>query len=157
MGLKKIKKPNGEVYYVDEKGHRIFSTNMDNLSETVARNIPDEELQLKVLLTTETNPIDININQRIGVISAECVFSSDLFEDFFQSSESEIYRGTKKAKDALKTAKQNVLRDLRIEALNLEANAVVGVNLSYSEFYNKKRSMILLLASGTAVKLNKGQ
>ena len=135
MGLKKIKKPNGEVYYVDETGHKIFSTSTDNLNETAARNIPDEELQQKVLLTTEANPVD------------------ELFEDFFESSESEIYRGTKTAKDALKTAKQNVLRDLRIEAITLEANAVIGVNLSYSEFYSKKRSMVLLLATGTAVKL----
>ena len=153
MGLKKIKKPNGEVYYVDETGHKIFSTSTDNLNETAARNIPDEELQQKVLLTTEANPVDININQRIDIISAECVFSSELFEDFFESSESEIYRGTKKANDALKTAKQNVLRDLRIEAITLEANAVIGVSLSYSEFYSKKRSMVLLLATGTAVKL----
>ena len=153
MGLKKIKKPNGEVYYVDETGHKIFSTSTENLNETVTKNIPDEELQKKVLLTTETNPVDINISQRIDIVSAECVFSSDLFEDFFESSENEIYRGTKTAKDALKTAKQNVLRDLRIEAINLEANAVIGINLSYSEFYSKKRSMILLLATGTAVKL----
>ena len=153
MGLKKIKKPNGEVYYVDETGHKIFSTSTDNLNETAARNIPDEELQQKVLLTTEANPVDIHINQRIDIISAECIFSSELFEDFFESSESEIYRGTKKANDALKTAKQNVLRDLRIEAITLEANAVIGINLSYSEFYSKKRSMVLLLATGTAVKL----
>ena len=153
MGLKKIKKPNGEVYYVDETGHKIFSTSTDNLNETAARNIPDEELQQKVLLTTEANSVDIHINQRIDIISAECIFSSELFEDFFESSESEIYRGTKKANDALKTAKQNVLRDLRIEAITLEANAVIGINLSYSEFYSKKRSMVLLLATGTAIKL----
>ena len=38
MGLKKIKKPNGEVYYIDEKGHRVFSTSTDNLNETKIRN-----------------------------------------------------------------------------------------------------------------------
>ncbi|MGA8265598.1 MAG: heavy metal-binding domain-containing protein [Ignavibacteriaceae bacterium] len=153
MGLKQIKKPNGEVYYIDEKGRRIFSTSTDNLNETVTRNIPDEELQKKVLLTTETNPLDINIGLRIDIISAECVFSSDLFEDFFQSNENEIRKGTKVAKDALKKAKQNVLRELRIEAINIGADAVIGVNLSYSEFYNKKKSMVLLLATGTAIKL----
>ena len=153
MGLKKIKKPNGEVYYIDETGHRVFSTSIDNLSETIAKNIPDEDLQKKVLLTTETNPADINIGERIDIISAESIFSSDLFEDFFQSGENEIHKGTKTAKDALKKAKQNVLRELRIEAINIGADAVIGVNLSYSEFYNKKKSMVLLLATGTAIKL----
>ena len=153
MGLKKIKKPNGEVYYIDESGHRIFSTNMDNLSETVARNTPDEELQKKVILTTETNPANVNISERIDIISAECVFSTNLFEDFFQSGENDVNSGTKSAQQILKNAKQNVLRDLRLEAINLNADAVIGINLSYSEFYNKKKSMAVLLATGTAVKL----
>ena len=153
MGLKKIKKPNGEVYYVDETGHRIFSTNMDNLSETVARNTPDEELQKKVILTTETNPANVNISERIDIISAECVFSTNLFEDFFRSGENDVNSGTKSAQQILKNAKHNVLRDLRLEAINLNADAVIGINLSYSEFYNKKKSMAVLLATGTAVKL----
>ena len=153
MGLKKIKKPNGEVYYIDERGNRVFSTSMDNLSETIARNIPDEELQKKVLLTTETNPVDINISERIDIISAESIFSTNSFEDFFQSGEDEIHRGTKSARETLKNAKQDVLRELRVEAMNKKADAVIGVNLSYSEFYSRKKSMVLLLATGTAVKL----
>jgi len=153
MGLRKIKKPNGEVYYVDERGHRVFSTNMDNLSETVTRNIPDEELQKKILLTTETSPANLNISERIDIISAESVFSTSLFEDFFQSGEHEIRSGTQSAQNAFKNARENVLRELRIEAINVNADAVIGINLSYSEFYNKRKSMVLLLATGTAVKL----
>ena len=153
MGLRKIKKPNGEVYYVDERGHRVFSSNMDNLSDTVTRNIPDEELQKKILLTTETNPANLNIGERIDIISAESVFSTNSFEDFFQSGEREIRSGTKSAQDTFKNARENVLRELRIEAINVNADAVIGVNLSYSEFYNKRKSMVLLLATGTAVKL----
>ncbi len=153
MGLKKIKKPDGEVYYIDERGHRVFSTNLENLNETVTRNIPDDELQKKILLTTETNPSDLVIHERIDVISAECVFSAGLFEDFFLSGDDEIRSGTKSAQDTLRNARQNVLRELRIEAINLDANAVIGVNISYTEFYNRKKSMILLLATGTAIKL----
>lgn len=153
MGLKKIKKPNGEIYYIDERGHRVFSTALDNLNETKTRNIPDEELQKKVLLTTETNPLDLNIFERIDVISAECIFSNNLFEDFFESGENDVHSGTKSAQDALRNARYNVLRELRIEAVNISADAVIGVNLSYSEFYNKRKSMVLLLATGTAVKL----
>ncbi|HKI77457.1 MAG TPA: heavy metal-binding domain-containing protein [Ignavibacteriaceae bacterium] len=153
MGLKRIKKPDGEIYFIDERGHRVFSTDIENLKDTISRNIPDEELQKKILLTTETNPIDLIINERLDVISAECVFSSDLFQDFFESDDNEIRSGTKSAQDALRNARQNVLRELRIEAINLKADAVIGVKLSYTEFYNKKKSMVLLLATGTAVKL----
>ena len=153
MGLKKIKKPNGEVYYVDERGHRIFSNSLDNLSETKTKNIPDEDLRNKVILTTETNPIDLTIIERIDVISAEYIFSTNLFKEFFDSDENDIRSEKKSALSFLRNAKQNALRELRIEAINLKADAVIGVNLSYTEFYNKRKSMVLLLASGTAVKL----
>jgi uncharacterized protein YbjQ (UPF0145 family) len=154
MGLKKIKKPNGEVYFIDERGHRVFSTDIENLKDTIARNIPDEELQKKILLTTESNPQNLLIRERIDVISAECIFSSRLFEDFFNSSEDEIRNGSNSAHKTFRSARQNVLRELRIEAINIKADAVIGVKLSYSEFSSKKKSMILFLATGTAIKLN---
>jgi len=154
MGLKKIKKPNGEVYFIDEKGNRVFSTDIENLKDTIARNIPDEDLQKRILLTTESNPQDLLIRERIDIISAECIFSSHLFEDFFNSSEDEIRNGSKSAHNTLRRARQNALRELRIEAINIGADAVIGINLSYSEFSNRKKSMILFLATGTAVKLN---
>jgi len=153
MGLKKIKKPNGEVYYVDERGHRIFSNTLDNLNETKSKNISDEDLRNKVILTTETNPIDLTINERIDVISAEYIFSTNSFKEFFDSDKNDIRSEKKIAQSILRNAKQNALRELRIEALNLNADAVIGVNISYTEFYNKRNSMVLLLASGTAVKL----
>jgi uncharacterized protein YbjQ (UPF0145 family) len=153
MGLKKIKKPNGEVYYIDETGRRVFSTSIDNLNEAKTRNIADEELRKKVILTTETTPIDFTINERIDVISAEYIFSTNTFEDYFDSDEKEMRSEIKLVQNVLRNAKENVLRELRIEALNLNADAVIGVNLSYTEFYNKRKSMVLLLATGTAVKL----
>jgi uncharacterized protein YbjQ (UPF0145 family) len=153
VGLKKIKKPNGEVYYIDESGRRVFSTSIDNLNEAKTRNIADEELRKKVILTTETSPIDFTINERIDVISAEYIFSTNTFEDYFDSDEKEMRSEIKLVQNVLRNAKENVLRELRIEALNLNADAVIGVNLSYTEFYNKRKSMVLLLATGTAVKL----
>jgi uncharacterized protein YbjQ (UPF0145 family) len=153
MGLKKIKKPNGEVYYIDETGRRVFSTSMDNLNEAKTRDIADEELRKKVILTTETSPIDLTINERMDVISAECIFSTNTFEDYFDSDEKEMRSEIKLVQNVLRNAKENALRELRIEALNLNADAVIAVNLSYTEFYNKRKSMVLLLATGTAVKL----
>jgi uncharacterized protein YbjQ (UPF0145 family) len=153
MGLKKIQKPNGEVYYIDETGRRVFSTSIDNLNEAKIRDIADEDLRKKVILTTETSPIDLTINERIDVISAEYIFSANSFEEFFDSDEKEMHREIKFAQNVLRNAKENALRELRIEALNLNADAVIGVNLSYTEFYNKRKSMVLLLATGTAVKL----
>jgi uncharacterized protein YbjQ (UPF0145 family) len=153
VGLKKIKKPNGEVYYIDERGRRVFSTSLDNLNEAKTRDIADEDLRKKVILTTETSPVDVAINERIDVISAEYIFPMNSFEEFFDSDDKDMNREIKFAQNVLRNAKENALRELRIEALNLNADAVIGVNLSYTEFYNKRKSMVLLMATGTAVKL----
>ncbi|MBU1097057.1 MAG: heavy metal-binding domain-containing protein [Bacteroidetes bacterium] len=51
--------------------------------------------------------------------------------------------------------RETVLRELRIEALNLGANVVIGVDLDYSEFSRQGKSMLCLVASGTAVIIKK--
>ncbi|MBK8638308.1 MAG: YbjQ family protein [Chromatiaceae bacterium] len=51
----------------------------------------------------------------------------------------------------LKAARKTALEELRKEAEELGANAVIGVRLDYSEFSGDGKSMLFLVASGTAV------
>jgi uncharacterized protein YbjQ (UPF0145 family) len=51
----------------------------------------------------------------------------------------------------LREARQYCLSELRAEAQSLGANAVIAVSLSYSEFSGQGKSMLFLVASGTAV------
>lgn len=53
----------------------------------------------------------------------------------------------------LKEARTAALDELRAEALALGADAVVGIDLDYSEISGGGKSMLFLVASGTAVKL----
>jgi uncharacterized protein YbjQ (UPF0145 family) len=56
--------------------------------------------------------------------------------------------------NTLRDAKENVLRELRREAYRVGANAVIGVDLDYSEFSGGGKSMLFVVASGTAIKAN---
>ena len=56
---------------------------------------------------------------------------------------------TRTQKDARKTC----LRELKIAAMELDADAVIAVDLDYQEFSGKGKGMLFLIASGTAVKL----
>ena len=51
----------------------------------------------------------------------------------------------------LKEARTAALDELRAEALALGADAVVGIDLDYSEISGGGKSMLFLVASGTAV------
>lgn len=69
------------------------------------------------------------------------------FRDVFGGRSETMQRGLKQARKA-------ALAELRQEAFDLGADAVVGVDLDYSEISGGGKSMLFLVASGTAVKLH---
>jgi uncharacterized protein YbjQ (UPF0145 family) len=108
-------------------------------------------LKKSIILTTETNP-NIEIVERLEIISAECVFGMNIFRDLFASVRDVVGGKSKATQRVLKDARIEVLKDLREEAFIVGANAVVGVDLDYGEFSGGGKSMLLVVATGTAVK-----
>ena len=108
-----------------------------------------------IVLTTETNPQNMDIGERIEIITAECVFGMNIFRDMF-SSVRDIFGGrSSAAQKVLKDARKKCLSELREEAALVGADAVVGIDLDYNEFSGGGKSMLFLVASGTAVTLIK--
>ena len=65
---------------------------------------------------------------------------------------SDFFGGRNKStQGVLKDARKTVLYELKKEAHLLGANAVIGVDLDYSEFSGGGKSMLFVVASGTAV------
>ncbi|MBW6495804.1 MAG: YbjQ family protein [Burkholderiaceae bacterium] len=105
-----------------------------------------------IMMTTETAP-GIDIAERIEIISAECVFGMNVFKDIGSSIRDLVGGRNKAFQDALREARKTVLSELRKEALEVGADAVVAVDLDYSEVSGGGKSMMFLVASGTAVKM----
>lgn len=104
-----------------------------------------------VLLTTETNP-DLHIIKRLDIITAECAFGMNVFKDIFASFTDTFGGRSKSIQNTLRDARKVVLDELRKEALSIGANAVIAVDLDYSEISGGGKSgMLFLVASGTAV------
>ncbi len=79
----------------------------------------------------------------------------NIFKDFFAGVR-DIFGGRSAAtQGVLRDARKVVLTELRREAYSVGANAVVGVDLDYSEFSGGGKSMLFLVASGTAVQLKR--
>ena len=55
--------------------------------------------------------------------------------------------------DAMRDARETVLYELKRDAHRLGANAVVGVDLDYVELAATGSTMLLIVASGTAVRV----
>ena len=102
-----------------------------------------------VMLTTETAP-NLNITKRIEIVTAECAFGMNIFKDLFAGVRDIVGGRSKAVQNTLRDSRRTALYELKKEAYEVGANAVVGVGLDYIEL-SGGTGMIILVASGTAV------
>lgn len=115
----------------------------------------DQEKIDAVILTTEVAS-DLIIIERIDIVTAECAFGMNIFKDLFASAR-DIFGGRSRAvQNTMRDARKTALSELRREAYLVGANAVVGVDLDYVEL-SASGSMVMLVASGTAVRVQTHQ
>jgi uncharacterized protein YbjQ (UPF0145 family) len=106
-----------------------------------------------IILTTESNPIDLPVEERLEIITAECVFGINIFRDLFADVRNIFGGRSDSSQKVLRDARKKCLSELQLEAHSIGADAVIGINLDYNEFSGGNKSMLFLVASGTAVKL----
>ena len=113
-------------------------------------NLFDKASYIK--LTTSNSFSNHEILDEIDIITAECVFGMNVFRDFFAGL-TDFFGGRSKASQkVLRDARKACLEELRIEAAEIGADGVIGIDLDYSEISGKGKGMLFLVASGTAVK-----
>lgn len=95
------------------------------------------------VITEYLGPIISNEVLGVNVISDSIASISDFFGGF---------SGTYRSK--LEDLKKTVLDDLKYQAQNLGADAIVGFSVAFNEISGKGKQMFMATATGTAVKLN---
>ncbi|HEY9163942.1 MAG TPA: YbjQ family protein [Magnetovibrio sp.] len=106
-----------------------------------------------MILTTEFSMPEYRVTQRLEIITAECVFGMNMFRDMFASIRDIVGGRSSASQKVLRDARRTCLTELRREALIAGADAVIGVDLDYSEISGDGKSMLMVVASGTAVKI----
>lgn len=109
-----------------------------------------------IMLTTEAYPQGLTITRRIEVVTAECAFGMNIFKDLFAGVRDIVGGRSEAVQKTLRDARRTALYELKKEAHAVAANAVIGVDLDYVEL-SAAGSMVLLVASGTAVIVEKKQ
>ncbi len=140
----------------------LFSKDEKEIQELIDSKQYDElpveaidDLAKELIVTTESTLSGYDVVQRIEVITAECVFGMNLFKDFFAGIR-DIFGGRSKASQkVLRDSRRVCLTELRREALMVGANAVIAVDLDYSEISGDGKSMLFMVASGTACHVEK--
>ena len=126
-------------------------TKEEILSSLFADNEVDMAIDA-IMLTTEAFPIGLTINRRIEVVTAECAFGMNMFKDLFAGVRDIVGGRSEAVQRTLRDSRRTALYELKKEAHAVGANAVVGVDLDYVEL-SSVGSMVLLVASGTAVRV----
>lgn len=108
-----------------------------------------------VILTTAPSLEGYRVLETVEVISSECVFGMNLFLDMFVGL-TDVFGGrSESSQQVLRDARHTCLRELKKEAAEIGANAVIAIEMNYSEFSGKGKSMLFLVATGTAVRVEK--
>jgi uncharacterized protein YbjQ (UPF0145 family) len=118
-------------------------------AEKIAQNNIKTTRVDAIMLTTETAP-NLNITKRIEIVTAECAFGMNMFKDLFAGVRNVVGGRSKAVQKTMRDSRRTALYELKREAFEVGANAVVGVDLDYVEL-SGAGSMVMLVASGTAV------
>ena len=126
-----------------------------HMGESTAVQQEAKEQTYSVKLTTTPHYPNLEIEEVKGVITSECVFGMNVFKDFFAGI-TDFFGGRSKASQSvLRDARETCLNELKKEAYAIGADGVIGIDLDYSEISGGGKSMLFLVASGTAVKFKK--
>ena len=104
-----------------------------------------------MILTTTTLISGREIEAYLGLVTGEAIIGANIFKDIFASIRDIVGGRSGSYERVLKEAKDNALRELEMHAINLGADAVIGIDLDY-ESLGQNGSMLMVSASGTAVK-----
>ncbi|WP_343345462.1 heavy metal-binding domain-containing protein [Sphingomicrobium sp. XHP0239] len=92
------------------------------------------------------------ISAYLGIVHGEVIVGANIFKDLFAGIRDIVGGRSGSYEKALDEARRQALAELQGDAAELGADAIVGIDLDY-EVLGKEGSMLMVTASGTAVKL----
>ena len=105
------------------------------------------------MILSTTNTIEGKpVKDYLGIVTGETIIGANIFKDFFASIRDIVGGRSGSYERVLREAKDTALKEMKEEAIKLNANAVIGIDLDY-ETVGKNGGMLMVTASGTAVKL----
>ncbi|HAG51411.1 MAG TPA: hypothetical protein DHU69_10045 [Deltaproteobacteria bacterium] len=104
-----------------------------------------------MLITTTTSIDGRKVVEYKGIVTTQVFMGVNLFKDIF-SGFRDIVGGRSKAMETeFNKAKELLLRELGDEAVNLRANAIIGLKIDFEDVGKVSGNAFMLLGTGTGV------
>ncbi len=107
-----------------------------------------------MIITTTDSIEGRSITAYLGIVSADAVMGTNIFRDILANVRDIVGGRSKSYENILAEAKEAALTDLHARAAALGADAVVAVDLDYEVVGGGSKTMLMVSANGTAVKLS---
>lgn len=105
-----------------------------------------------MIITTTPSVEGKPILEYLGVVTGEAIIGANILKDIFAAVRDVVGGRSEAYEEALRTAREEALREMAKEAESRGASAVVGMDLDY-EVLGSKNGMLMVTACGTAVRL----
>lgn len=106
-----------------------------------------------MLITTTASVEGRAIAAYLGLVAGEAVMGTNFIRDFFAGIRDIVGGRSASYEKELRRARDMALQAMQEEAQALGADAVVGVDLDYETIGGGDKSMLMVSANGTAVRL----
>jgi len=106
-----------------------------------------------MIITTTPNIEGSRIAEYLGLVNGETIMGANIFADIFAGIRNVIGGRSGAYEKELRKAKEIAIKEMEQEAVQLGADAIVGVDLDYETITSDQGSMLMVIASGTAIKL----
>ncbi len=115
--------------------------------QAAAQEVAQARYDNMIMTTTPTIEYR-SITEYRGVVGAQVLAGISIFKDVFAGFRNVVGGRSKQLQSSMKQMREQALQELKEEAFELGANAVVGIKIDFDEY---AEGMMMLSASGTAV------
>lgn len=159
MGMcKGCKQVFSAIYMKDGYCEDCMSNGLRNLY--LAENQRQEEIKsnpklLDTIIITTENVVDFKIENRIAIVSSQCIFGINILKDMFTFVRDIVGGRVNSLENGLDEATKKVLDELREKAYNLGGDAVIAVKIEHTYNNANSGSILSVFATGTVVTIKK--
>ena len=105
-----------------------------------------------MIITTTPSLEGKPIQEYLGIVTGEAIIGANILKDFMAGIRDIVGGRSAAYEKALRSAREEALREMATEAQARNADAVIGVDLDY-EVLGTGNGMLMVSVSGTAVRL----
>ncbi len=130
----------------------IHAEREEQLAEREEQLKKNQQLFDSIIITTTSTIENSIITKYIGVVTAQVYIGVNIFRDIFSSVRDVVGGRSKSMENELTRAKNLLIREIKEEAVKINADAVVGLKIDFEDV-SKSGNAFMLLGTGTAVVL----